>query len=97
MAVKIYKYAVPGRMTGPVRRWLQPLMQDGKPQIWAELDDNLAESSWALIPVGTGWELEGEDAEFIRQGQYCGTVNDGIYIWHVYACRLDSGDLISWS
>ena len=97
MAVKIYKYTVPGRATAPVRRWLQPQNQNGRLVIWAELDDSLPETSWALIPVGTGWELEGEDAKFIQSGTYCGTAIVDPYVWHVYACEMKPGDKQSWS
>ena len=97
MAVKIYKYPVPGRVNAPVRRWLQPHLQDGRMMMWAELDEDLPEQSWAIVPVGTGWEMTGEDAEFMRKGVYCGTVIDDPHVWHIYACKMGKGDDVSWS
>lgn len=80
---KIYKYEVPGRMTGKVSKWLQPHWQYGKLVVWAELDDNVEEKEWILVPVGTGWEMEKE----LDNSTYCGTVleEDGPYVWHIYA------------
>ena len=89
MAKRIYKYAVPGKMTGRVKRWLQPNYQYGELMIWAELDDNVEEEEWTVVPVGTGWEIEGSDATILDEGVYCGTVleDDGTFIWHIYAVK----------
>lgn len=89
MAKRIYKYAVPGKITGRVKQWLQPHYQCGHLMVWAELDDTMPEEDWTIVPIGTGWELEGADATVLDNGQYCGTVleEDGPFVWHVYAVR----------
>ena len=92
MAKRIYKYAVPGKMTGRVKKWLQPHYQYGQLMVWAELDDNMPEEDWVIVPIGTGWELEGAEATVLDNGEYCGTVleEDGPFVWHVYAVRKES-------
>lgn len=89
MAKRIYKYAVPGKITGRVKQWLQPHYQNGQLMIWVELDDTMPEEDWTVVPIGTGWELEGADATTLDNGQYCGTVleEDSPFVWHVYAVR----------
>lgn len=91
MAKRIYKYPVPGKITAPVWRWLQPRMQYGVPVVWAELDDEADVHDWIIVYVGTGWEIDENDELYkvMEEGHYCGTVEDGAYIWHVYACRAD--------
>ena len=86
----IYKYNVPSVIKGPVKRFLQPQMQNGVPRIWAELDDKLEEKEYYVMYVGTGWFLEPEDEEykFMEDGIYCGTVIDGPFVWHVYAVEI---------
>lgn len=92
MAKRIYKYAVPGKMTGRVKRWLQPHYQYGQLMVWAELDDSMPEENWVIVPIGTGWELEGAEATILDSGEYCGTVleEDEPYVWHVYAVRKEN-------
>lgn len=88
MAKRIYKYNFPGNVIAPVSRWLQARMQNERPVIWAELDDDCPVQEWVLIYVGTGWEIENDEPmyDIMQHGQYCGTVEDGPYMWHVYAC-----------
>ena len=88
IAVKtIYKYTVPGPIKAPVKRFLQPHMQNGQMQIWAELDDSLEEKEYYVVYAGTGWIVEPEDElhTFMEDGIYCGTVLDGCWVWHIYA------------
>ncbi len=82
MGKRIYKYEVPGAIHAQVGQWLQPHMQNGKLCIWAEIDDTAPEREWIVTFVGTGWEL---DATIPDYAQYCGTVMDGAFVWHVFA------------
>ena len=88
MAKRIYKYAVPSTVTASVSKWLNARMQNGHLVVWAELDDNCPIQEWLLIYAGTGWEIEEDEAlyDVMQYGHYCGSVEDGPYIWHVYAC-----------
>lgn len=91
MAIKtIYKYEVPGKIKGKIKRFLQPQMQYGQVMIWAELDSSLPEREFIATPIGTGWEIERGDGMFdiMENGIYCGTVMDDPYVWHVYVCEI---------
>lgn len=82
MGKRIYKYEVPCKIKAKVEKWLQPNMQYNTPVIWAEINDDVEEKEWTVIPVGTGWEWDGI---ILNDGQYCGTVMDDPYVWHIYA------------
>lgn len=88
MAKRIYKYPVPTIITAPVNKWLDARIQDNHLMVWAELDDDCKEMEWVLVYIGTGWEIEKDDElyDVMQFGTYCGSVEDGPYIWHVYAC-----------
>ena len=88
MAKRIYKYPVPTTMVAPVNKWLNARIQDDHLMVWAELDDACKELEWVIVYIGTGWEIEENEElyDVMQYGHYCGSVEDGPYIWHVYAC-----------
>lgn len=77
----IYKYTFDDEMCGVIaaERILTAQMQHGKIRVWYEHGIN--DKEYEVWVVGTGWPIEA-DAEYI------GTVQDGIYVWHVYARKI---------
>lgn len=88
--VKIWKYSVPGHCEGKIRQVLNVELQYGKPVVWVVLDDDIEETrAIDFYTVGTGWELEGGDAEVMRNSAYLGTVKDEEgFIWHCFAVSV---------
>jgi hypothetical protein len=81
---KIYKYEVPLQetsiITGPIVKPLTVQNQYGTLQLWAEVNcgTNTLQRSLVITIVGTGREVP-KDA-----GDYLCTVQQGVYVWHVY-------------
>lgn len=90
MSVRIWKYSVPGHCEGPVKQVLGTEMQYGKPVVWVMLDDDIKETrAIDFYSCGTGWDLDGNDAEVMRNSAYCGTLKDEEgYIWHVFCVSV---------
>lgn len=84
--VKIWKYKVPGYCEGHIRQVLGAKMQYGEPVVWVMLDDEIKDvRALEFYKVGTGWELDGDDALALRNSAYIGTVKDEEgYIWHIF-------------
>jgi hypothetical protein len=59
-------------------------MQDGKPFMWALVDQHLGKVDRRFITFGTGWELEGFEAKHMR---YIGTFQDGQFVWHLFELK----------
>ena len=76
VAIKIWKYSIPGHCEGRIRQVLQINVQYGKPVVWVMLDDDLPYRSLDFYKVRTGLELTGGDAEAIKNSAYIGTVKD---------------------
>ena len=47
-------------------------------QLWALVDDAKPSEIRKISVVGTGWNIDG------NPGTYIGTVQDGMYVWHVF-------------
>ena len=84
---RIYKYAL-GRdgevvtYKGKFERFLQVQVQNGIPQVWIMLDDDMPEVSIDIAAIGTGWELP---ADVMTQMGYVGTAQDGFgFVWHYF-------------
>ncbi len=91
MAVRIWKYNVPGHCEGPIRQVLGTKIQYGKPVVWVLLDDDIKEiRALDFYTVGTGWELEDDDARAVRNSAYIGTVKDEEgYVWHIFCVAVN--------
>ena len=85
MTRAVWKYPLPLaphtqtlRFPGASVRFLHVAMQDATPTLWAEVDTD-SEKAWdiTLTWFGTGHEIPGN-------ALYVGTVQDGIFVWHLY-------------
>lgn len=74
--IKIWKYNIPGHCEGRIRQVLQVNTQYGKPVVWVMLDDDLPYRSLDFYTLRTGIELNGGDAETIKNSAYIGTIKD---------------------
>ena len=54
----------------------------GIPSVWAMVNDKEKEEIIKVYCIGTGWPLD----EVVKDSivNFVGTINDGIYIWHVF-------------
>jgi hypothetical protein len=52
-------------------------MQHGKLCLWAAIDTEKEEKEYAINIRGTGHPMEGV-------GEYIGTVQDDVFVWHVF-------------
>jgi len=82
MAIRMHKYVIPqlGQSTVLMPSFPCPrhvALQHGKITLWAEVNTLLEPEPYKFHVIGTGDERpEGT--------MYIGTLEDGIYIWHVY-------------
>lgn len=58
-------------------------MQGGVPTIWASVDPHNGEIAREFAIVGTGHQ------EVTRYHHYLGTVQDGMFVWHVFEIIID--------
>jgi len=64
----------------------QPLsvqMQDGRPYLWAEVDDGNELESRRIVMSGTGHALPWDDDTHL-EWQHIGTVLDEPHVWHYF-------------
>lgn len=90
---KIFKFG-PLRHVANVRHaehslgFVKPLsagiQDDGEIYLWA-VSNPVADHGWEVVLVGTGWEVP---ERFDLSKHFVGTVQDGIYVWHVLARPL---------
>lgn len=81
---RIFKYHVGTNGVSRVRlpidaKVLSTNVQDGKVQIWAEVDDEAALEDRHFIVYGTGHEMLDTEHQV-----YVGTIFDNPFVWHVY-------------
>ena len=64
-------------------KWLDAQMQDGLIRVWAIVDLAAEDKEeYYLYTLGTGWPCKR------IPGEYIGTVQDGCYVWHVFAAQI---------
>ncbi len=78
----IYKYPIKLgttllRIPG-LRRFIHVGVQDNQICLWAEVDTSLPKEAYEIHVLGTGWSLPEEPIRHI------GSVEQSIYVWHVY-------------
>lgn len=52
-------------------------MQERIPTLWAEVDEDAEKELRSFRIFGTGHLLDDKT-------EYCGTIQDGAYVWHIY-------------
>lgn len=81
---KIYKYELPDVISYifmPVGAKILSLqMQKNNPCIWAEVDTSNIEEQRIFIIFGTGQEINFKEKDI----SYINTVQQGVFVWHVY-------------
>ena len=85
MTRAVWKYPLPLaphtqtlRFPGASVAWVHVDMQDDTPTLWAEVDPDSEKARTATLTwFGTGHEIPGN-------ALYVGTVQDGIFVWHLY-------------
>lgn len=91
----IFKYdinaAKGGIIEGPITKLLTAQVQYGSIMVWAEVDTNVENVKYEIVPVGTGWPLDAPTGKCVLDThQYLGTVQlaGGNLVFHVYAKKL---------
>ena len=69
------------KIKAPIERFLAVQKQGDTICVWAVVDPEKEDSSFGLFIIGTGWPLK----ELAEIGNYIGTVQDGIYVWHIFS------------
>lgn len=91
---KIYKYdidPISGIIEGPITKLLHVGVQNETIKVWAEVDTKAPNRKFQIIPIGTGWNLDGVDGKSILDTHtYMGTVmlaEDSI-VFHIYGAEI---------
>lgn len=84
----IYKYPIGDGMIveAPIEHILDVQIQNGEIVAWATINDRQPNRKILFKIFGTGWEFE-DDFEF---GTYLKTVQDGPWVWHIFAVEIDA-------
>ena len=83
---RIVKYKLPRdgeviTIHANIIKWLDIQAPDGRPVIWAIVDDTGYRSEYEIIAWGTGWEFPDK----LNRCRYMGTAQDGVgYGWHYF-------------
>ena len=72
------------KITAPVEKFLTAQMQRDTLCVWAIVDTEKEDRTFAISVMGTGWCLGQPE----KIGDYIGTVQDGIYVWHLFASPM---------
>jgi hypothetical protein len=59
--------------------------QHNKPTIWALVDPVADKETRRFFVVGTGWPI---DPDRLAKSEFCGSVQIGAFVWHVFEERL---------
>lgn len=91
----IFKYdinaAKGGIIEGPITKLLTAQVQYGSIMVWAEVDTDVENIKYEIVPIGTGWSLYSSTGKCVLDThQYLGTVQlaGGTLVFHVYAKKL---------
>ena len=89
--VKIYKYEIgPNQKSTIIDRFVGVLKvgwQEDNLCVWCLVSDNVRQSKLTFYILPTGYEFE-----FKEGMRYLDTIQDGIYVWHIfYEFWKDSG------
>ena len=88
--IQIRRFDVPGVCEGKIRQILTTKMMYGEPKVWVMMDDSLErDNKVEFFRVGDGWQLEGNDAEVMKNAFYVGSVRDEERInWHIFGIAV---------
>ena len=72
----------------PIVRFLDAQIQRANICIWAEVDTDLADRHFVIVPIGTGWDLD--QVPKYEYMTYLKTVQqyDGSLVWHLHYVEL---------
>ena len=84
----IWKYELRGAQTkvvAPIEKWLKVQWQDGTGiVVWAMINDNLPKRTFWIHTVGTGWDIEN------LEGDYIGSEIDEFgFVWHYFVREVE--------
>lgn len=84
----IYKYPIDDGVIveAPIESILDVQFQNGELVTWATINDRQPNRKILFKIFGTGWEFP-DDFEF---GTYLKTVQDGPWVWHIFAKEIDA-------
>lgn len=84
----IYKYPIDDGVIvdAPIESILDVQIQNGQLVAWATVCDRQPNRKILFKIFGTGWECE-DNFEF---GTYLKTVQDGPWVWHIFAQEIDA-------
>lgn len=84
--MKIYKYEVnAGIVKAPILQVLDVQMQDGRPVMWALIDENALQRTVEFAIYWTGQEI---NREVLKEFEYFKTLQDDMgLVWHVFIKR----------
>jgi hypothetical protein len=91
LTVHKYHFDIDGYAGKCQGRPIQPLkvdIQNGTPTLWMLVDTDAQPTNLDIIVTGTGHEVQ-------KGWTYCGTVQDGRFVWHVWIPSKQFGFLIS--
>ena len=84
----IYKYPIEDGtiIDAPIEHILDVQIQHGELVAWATINNRQPNRKILFKIFGTGWEFT-DDFEF---GTYLKTVQDGPWVWHIFAKEVDT-------
>jgi hypothetical protein len=84
----IYKYPIEDGtiIDAPIEHILDVQIQNGELVAWATIKNRQPNRKILFKIFGTGWEFT-DDFEF---GTYLKTVQDGPWVWHIFAKEVDA-------
>lgn len=86
---EIWKFKLTGPdklIKAPVEKWLTVQEQNGSLCVWAIVDHDTEAKDYYIYTLGTGWPV----SKIV--GDYVGTVQEGAYVWHVFAAQVSESD-----
>ena len=84
--MRIYKYEVnAGTIKAPILQVLDVQMQDGRPVMWALIDENALQRTVEFVIYWTGQDI---NREVLKEFEYFKTLQDDMgLVWHVFIKR----------
>ena len=80
-----------GIIEGPITKLLHVGVQNETIKVWAEVDTKAPNRKFQIIPVGTGWNLDGVDGKSILDTHtYMGTIMlaEDSLVFHIYVAEI---------
>ena len=92
----IYKFdilkAANNIIEGPIVKLLSVQVQHGSIMLWAEIDTDLPNSKWSILPIGTGWPLDPPAGKqcVLDTHKFFDTIQipDSSLVFHIYYAKI---------